>query len=169
MNPTMKRCYSIAFVSLILSPPAWFAASAFQTSRVSNRRNPDAPIAMMASTSAKESGRQEGGTPIATSSRRRALEAYFAGGIATAAAVASSIRNPLPANAVCCHNKRQTTSRDKRAQRELLLRQFRLLPRRDDIVQVGTSSPSHRRGIASATLAPTGGGEGMQCALSAGE
>lgn len=163
----MKRCYSIAFVSLILSPLAWFAASAFQTTRMSNPRNRDAPITMLISTATTKAGREEG-TPI-TSSRRRALQTCFSGGIVAAAAVASSIANPPPANAVCCHNKRQTTLRDKRMQRELMLRQFRLLPRRGDIVQVGSSSPSHRRGISSATFTPTGGGEGVQCVLSAGE
>ena len=147
----MKRYY---YYSLILSPLIWFAASAFQTSSMSNPLHRDDAITMISTT---KSGREE----TIISSRRGVLQASFA------AAVSSLVSIPTPADAVCCHNKRQSTLHDKRMQQKLQLRQFRLLPRRGDIVQVGSSSPSHRRGIASAILAPTSGGGGVQCALSA--
>jgi len=150
--------YSAAFVaSFILSPLAW-VASGFQPSPLFNPCHRETAITM---TSTKT-------TPEGMISRRRVLETSFVGGVVVAAA--SLVANPPPADAVCCHNKRLSTLRDKRIQqRQQQLRQFQLLGRRRDIVQVVSSSSVHRRGIASAIMSPTSGGEGSQCALTAGE
>lgn len=147
--------YSAAFVaSLVLSPLA-LVASGFQPSPLFNPCQRETAITM---TSTKT-------TPEVMISRRLVLETSFVGGIVAAA---SLVANPPPADAVCCHNKRLSTLRDKRMQQQQRqLRQYQLLGRRRDIIQVGSSSSVHRRGIASAIMSPTSGGE--QCVLAAGE
>lgn len=126
--------YSAAFVaSLVLSPLA-LVASGFQPSPLFNPCQRETAITM---TSTKT-------TPEVMISRRLVLNTSFVGGIVAAA---SLVANPPPADAVCCHNKRLSTLQQ--------LRQCQLLGRRRDIIQVGSSSSVHRRGIASAIMSPT--------------
>ena len=155
MKMKMTR-YSAAFVvSFILSPLA-SVTSGFQPSPLFNSFHRETVITM----TSKET------TPEVIISRRRVLETSFVGGVVAAASI---VVNPPPADAVCCHNKRLSNLRDKRIQQQQQLRQFQLLGRRRDIIQVGSSSSVHRRGISSAIMSPTSGGEGAQCALTAGE
>jgi hypothetical protein len=154
-NSTKMKHYTVAAISFVLSPFAW-VASGFQLSPMMNPGHREAAITM---TSTKKKG-------LEVISRRRVLETSFVGGVVAAA---SFVSNPSPADAVCCHNKRISTLRDKRIHQQQLRQQFQLLGRRRDITQVGSSSSSHRRGIASAIMAPTSGVEGAQCALTAGE
>jgi hypothetical protein len=141
--------YSAAFVAalFVLSPLAW-VASGFQPSPSFNPCQRETATKM---TSTKT-------TPEVMISRRLVLDTSVVGGIVAAA---SLVANPPPADAVCCHNKRLSTLRDKRIQQQQQqqLRQFQLLGRRRDIIQVGSSSSVHRRGIASAIMSPTCAGE----------
>ena len=144
--------YSAAFVTalFVLSPLAW-VASGFQPSPSFNPCQRETATTM---TSTKT-------TPEVMISRRLVLDTSVVGGIVAAA---SLVANPPPADAVCCHNKRLSTLRDKRIQlqqqqQQQQLRQFQLLARRRDIIQVGSSSSVHRRGIASAIMSPTCAGE----------